>query len=167
MSIKPDNPDIPDEYMLEIGRIVVNWNKLESLVLHVSVITLLGDFSKDGRALAVLTHMAFPQRLHALEAMLRIYDEDLAKTYCEKVKGLLTQSADKRNALLHQPWFSQDDGVKRLHIAARGTLKFNLLSVGIQELVDTAKFIEEAHSQLLSLIAFPIGVRITPQQGNS
>jgi hypothetical protein len=160
-----DSYELPADYLYEIGRIVVGWNKLESLILHTSVIALLGEFSKDGRALAVLTHMAFPQRLDALSSMLRIIDENLAEVYIQQVQGLLRQSQDKRNAALHQEWIAEEDGVKRLNIKARGALKLTLHPVSIQELIDVSQFIDEAHTQLVCLVTIPLSAKMEPQYG--
>lgn len=158
-------PELPPDYLYEIGRIVVGWNRLESAILHTSIIALLGDFSKDGRALAALTHMAFPQRLDALSSMLRIIDENLAEVYIQQVQGLLRQCQEKRNAALHQEWIVEEDVVKRLNIKARGTLMLTLHPVNIQELIDVSRFIDEAHTQLIRLVTIPLSDKIEPQHG--
>jgi hypothetical protein len=156
MSLVPDNPDIPEEYLCEIGRLVVNWNRLESALNHTLIITLLGGFATDGRALSVFAHMAFQQKLDVLNTMLRIVDEDIAAAYRERVQGLMKQAQEQRNATLHQSWFSQEDGVKRFDISARGKLKITMALVPLQVLKDAARAIDEAHSKLMIVVALPI-----------
>jgi hypothetical protein len=158
-------PELPYDYLHQIGRIVVSWNRLESLIVHTSIIALIGDFSGDGRALAVFTHMAFPQMLNALEAMLRIIDEDIAKVYCQQVRDPLEKSQSKRNASLHQAWFFEEDGVKRLNIQARKALKITLSLVSIQDLIDSVQFIDETHVELLNLVTVPLVKKLKPQHG--
>lgn len=158
-------PDLPDNYLSEIGRVVVYWNRLESLIVHTLVVALSGDFTADGRALAVIAHTSFPQKLDALGTMLRIIDENLAEIYRVRVEHLLRQSQEKRNAALHQEWLLDDDLVKRLNIKARGILKITLHPVSIQELTDVSQFIDEAYFALLRLITIPLGDRAIPQQG--
>ena len=161
----PDNPDLPEEYLCEIGRIAVNWNRLESALHHTLVIALLGGFATDGRAIAVFAHMAFPQKLDALSAMLRIIDEDLAFVYREQVQGLLKLAQEKRNTTLHQSWFSQEDGIKRFDVKARGKLTFTLLPVSIQELKEASLSIDNAYSKLLLAVTFPLAPKAEPQHG--
>jgi len=161
----PDSPIVPDEYLREIGRTAVYWNNLESLLHHALILALLGDFSSDGRAVAVFAHMAFPQKLDALSSMLRIIDENLANIYREQVQPLLKGSQEKRNAVIHQMWFTQPDGVKRFDIKARGKLKYTIRPVTAQEVLEVSKYIAKAHSALLELIIIPLAPKSTPQQG--
>jgi len=117
---------IPDEYLREIGRIAVSWNYLEGLLHHTLIQALLSDFSTDGRALAVFAHMAFPQKLDSLSSMLRITygeDGDTFTSYREHVQPLLRQSQEKRNAMLHQTWYTQSGIVRRFDVKSRGSLR--------------------------------------------
>jgi hypothetical protein len=47
------NSEIPDEVLLEIGRIAVAWRDLENLMHHTLVLALEDGFAKDGRSIAV------------------------------------------------------------------------------------------------------------------
>ena len=128
---------------------------------------LLGDFAGDGRAEAAFLHMSFPQKLDALEAMLRIIDGDLAKTYRERILPLLKASQEKRNATLHQTWFPYADGVRRLNVKARGELKRTLTGViPIEEVEEVSEFILNAHWELFNVVTRRISPSTDePQEG--
>ena|SRR5437868_1730948 len=163
--IEQDSPIIPDEYLREIGRISVYWNNLEHLLQHALILALLGDFATDNRAAAAFAHMAFPQKLDALSSMLRIIDEKLATIYREQVQPLLKKSQEKRNAVIHQILFTQQDGVKQFGMKARGEIKYWLEPVTVREFFEVSKYIAGAHSSLLNLIVIPLAPKQTPQQG--
>jgi hypothetical protein len=166
MPNEPTYPLLPENYMTAIGRAVLGWNFLESLILHTSIMALLGDFATDGRAEAVFLHMSFPQKLDALEAMLRIIDPDLAGTYREQVLPLLKLSQEKRNATLHQTWYPFADGVRRLNVKARGELKRTLTPIiPIEDVEEVYEFIIEAHSVLFNTVTLRITPKDEPQQG--
>lgn len=161
--VRPDRPHLPDEYLREIGQIAVAWNGLENSLLNALVFALLDrPVLPNERALAVFAHIAFPQKLDALESMLRLLDEKLTTIYCEKVKSQLKQAQEKRNTVLHQVWFAREDGVKRRTLKARGKLEQQTIPVNLQELVDISSFIRKAGVDLLMLIAAPLFERVTP-----
>jgi len=159
------NSDLPDEYLIAIGRVAVSFGRLDSMLTHTLIFTLLGDFQKDGRALATFAHMAFPQKMQALESMLNIVSPQLAKAYCDDVKGLLDNASKKRNAFLHQHWISEDYEVKRVIISARRSLEVDAQSVGIEELAEASLLSDEARVKLLMLASSVLELRLSPQQG--
>ena len=68
--------DMPDEYLTEIGRIVVCWNSLEHMLDAALIVALSGKpQDPDGRASAIFAHMAIEQKINALESMLRLIDK--------------------------------------------------------------------------------------------
>ncbi|MCU1223426.1 MAG: hypothetical protein JWQ42_1519 [Edaphobacter sp.] len=161
-------PLLPEDFFRQIGKVAVYYNQLENLINHTLIYALLGEFSEDGKALSVVIHMGFNQRLDALGAILRIIDDSddgIAAAYRSKVLPQLKQSQEKRNIIIHQNLISQPDGIKRFDIKARGTLKYSLTNIDVQELRDAALFIAQTHSTLWSLVTVALARKEEPQQG--
>jgi hypothetical protein len=161
-----DDVELPDEYLLELGRIVVGWNRLESLLLHTLVSALIEDSSTYNRALAVFTHMAFPQKLDALSAMLRTIEPEFYDLYHDEVQGMLKQAQESRNTALHQFWYNSQDGdVKRANVKARGKLQVTHQPVSPDDLKKVVRSLEEAHDVLLATISFPLSLKFRTPDG--
>jgi sulfur transfer complex TusBCD TusB component (DsrH family) len=160
-----DDPELPDEYLREIGRIVVAWNRLDSALTHALVFALIEDVSTYKRAVAVFAHMSFPQKLDSLAAMLRIIGAEFADLYLNDVQGLLKQAQEKRNTALHQYWYVEEGEVIRGDIKARGSLKVTSQKVTLQDLRDIVRFIDDAYASLFGLVTLPLSIKFTPQQG--
>jgi len=55
--------DMPDEYLTEIGRIIVCWNSLEYMLDAALIVALSGkNQDPDGRASAIFAHMAIDKK---------------------------------------------------------------------------------------------------------
>ena len=73
----PDNFPVPDEYLLELGRITVLWGSLESSVNH-AINYLSGIKPEDRWRVSVLTaHSNFKQRVDIIETLCN----ELQKTF--------------------------------------------------------------------------------------
>jgi hypothetical protein len=151
----PDNEaqmHMPDEYLKEIGRIVVCWNSLERMLDAALIVALSGkNQDPDGRASAILAHMAFPQRINALESMLRLIDKTpngMVDIFNDTVRPLLNQSQEKRNGIVHHFWTGHNGVVHRSNVQARGKLKFVLAKVSIEELIEVSELISSGRTAL-------------------
>jgi len=163
----PEYLKMPDEYLIEIGRIAVRWGHLESLLVTV-LCTALSDndpFASDGRPRAAFTHMAWPQKMDALSSMLKISRPDLAQEYLEKVQPSLKDVAAKRNAALHQQWDADKSGVTRTNVKARGTLEITSSEVPISELKQIVKALRNAQKLLIYCVLAPLMEKYLPQRG--
>ena len=162
--------DMPDEYLTEIGRIVVCWNSLEHMLNAALIVALSGKpQDPDGIASAIFAHMAIDQKLNALESMLRLIDKNpggLGDIFKDTVRPLLQQSKDKRNEIIHHFWIGHNGIVHRSNIQARGKLKVVSAKVPIQELFDVSELISNGRTELQKFcIERLIPAMGTPQQG--
>jgi hypothetical protein len=146
--------DMPDEYLTEIGRIIVCWNSLEHMLDAALIVALSGkNQDPDGRASAIFAHMAIDQKINALESMLRLIDKTpsggLGDIFKGTVKPLLIESKDKRNAIIHHFWTGHNGIVHRSNInAKKGKLKVVSAKVPIQELVEVSELISRGRAGL-------------------
>lgn len=158
-------PYLPDEYMIEIGRVALAWNYLDSLITHTLIFASIGYFATDMRLQSVVVHMNYPQKMDALSSVLNIVSPEMSAVFSAKVKNLLNESSAKRNTTLHQTWMAQEDGVKRFNMKAKGTFQATLTPVTLQELASFSPFIMNAHSVMFSLITTPLVSMFKPQEG--
>jgi hypothetical protein len=161
--------DVPDEYLREIGLVVVYFNSLEFLLHSALVLELLGKPDSDGRANAIFAEMGFDQKLIAFESMLRISDKTprSAKHPFKAVRTLLGEAKDKRNIVAHHMWTGNNGIVHKSDVQLRkGALKLVLDKVSLEELAEMAQFISEARTALQKFCMeryFPASD--VPQQG--
>lgn len=157
----PMPEDLPEDYLREIGRVVVAWNKLESALGYALMLALLGRPFDDLRPFAVFAHMSFPQRLDTLGALLLAnpnLDQAVSGEYKKVVRPLLENCAEKRNAVLHQDWSVEEDVVHRYDVRARGQVKITYVPVNITELQAASSLMEDTQLKLIVflVLAFPV-----------
>ena len=152
--------DLPDEYLCEIGKVVVSWNRIEDLLRHTLVLALQDTFARNARVAAVFAHMAFPQKSDTLRAMLLISQTATGQIfldYQEKVAPLLKSCQEKRNNIRHQSWSVDNGTVQRFDIKARGVFKVTRQDVPLADLTDTITLMEETfQGMLLALVTLPL-----------
>ncbi len=158
--------DIPDEYLAEIGRVTVRWNRLESL-MDLCLIELLGKSMLEGRSLVLFTHMAFPQKMDIMGALiiecLTNPTYGWLSRYKQDVAPLLGDAAKKRNMVIHSKWSSDPDGtVGRSEISARGKLKMERHQASLKEIEAASASIVRAADAMVKLV---LRNSLTPQQG--
>jgi len=133
----PENFPVPDEYLLELGRITVLWGSLESSVNH-AINYLSGINPEDRWRVSVLTaHSNFKQRVDIIETLCN----ELQKTfpnlsmYPETIK-LITKAQGMRNHYSHNGLRLNDETgkVETSSIKARGMLKTEVKPVHISDL---------------------------------
>lgn len=146
---------LPDEYLLEIGRISVLWSALEAFLNH--CIGKLAGFNDlaDPTAFILLTHASFPQRL------------DMFKALCEQLVGQfpnldgytavvqkINQAKDLRNDFMHYVMTldSESGYVEMAKGKARGSLKVGVEKVTIADLRRASQLIHEGHLALQKLV---------------
>ncbi len=98
MPKKDAQMEVPDEYLMEIGRIIVCWNSLEKLLDSALIVALSGHTQDpNGKATAIFAHMAVDQKINAFEAMLRLIDKTaggLGDVFKETIRPGLIQSKE-------------------------------------------------------------------------
>jgi hypothetical protein len=150
-----DFPDLPDAYLVEIGRVSVRWSMLETM-LHFALIKFAGMNVLEGRSHAIFHHMAFPQKIDILGTMLSEMvvspvSQTLREKYAKDVKPLLDEAQRKRNDLIHAKWGMESGQVSKSKISARGALKFSVTPISVEEIREASDVIYQATLAIASL----------------
>jgi hypothetical protein len=160
-----DFMELPEEYLQEIGRVIVKWNFLEQTV-NMFIVHLLGRDSIELRSHMVFAHMSFPQRLDLLGALVEMEEKtskipDLKKKKVEAV-GLLRQAQTGRNSIIHSAWNTKDGKVMKASLSARGSVKFSWEETTVEDIKRVQTCIEKAFKSLGKL---PYPPKRPPQSG--
>lgn len=162
MKFNIDNWPLPNEYLLEIGRIAALWATLES---HLNLIigNLAGfDVLNDPTPFILLTHTSFPQRIDMLSTLCeqRVDKNPNLKEY-KSVIGSIKSAQLKRNRFMHNG-MAPNSETRTIEMAigkARGTLKTTVEKVDIDDIRKASLEIHQAQLDLHKLIS---GVEISP-----
>jgi len=154
LNFKNDWP-LPNDFMLELGRISAIWGSLESTV-NIAIGKLAG-YSEvyDYRAAILLAHANFKQRIEILETLFEQCSKERKnfKDYAPIIRKI--KSVQKgRNKFIHNSISFNPDS-KRMEIAslsARGTMKVTVNPITINELKEVTAKTHEAMCQLHSII---------------
>jgi hypothetical protein len=169
MRLADEIPDLPDAYLTELGRVSVRWSMLETWI-NFALIRLAGKDIHEGRSLVIFNHMAFPQKLDVLGALV---SELLVNStscpwlapYAKEVKPRLDEAQRKRNELIHAKWGTENGQVTRSKITARGSLKIDISPVTVEEIRAVSDLIYEAADALNALIIWPSNSSDLPHKG--
>ena len=148
----PFNIDVPDEYLLRIGKITVAWGDLEGIVDL--ALAKLGGFDHDDPRGRILTaHMTWPLKMDTLEA----FADSLTTGYpwlrrFSKAKPLLKAAQDGRNRVAHGAWSYEGGQVRKLRATARGKLKTSVAPITVADLDEILAAIGHAGRALLDVI---------------
>ena len=146
---------LPDEFLLELGRIAAMWASLESF-LNLCIGKLAGfDVSRDPTSMILITHSSFPQRVHMLETLCEQLSPHVPclKEY-KMVVGILGTVQKLRNKYMHNG-ISYDETQKVFHLtiaSARGKLKTDLVLVNALEIRLAALEVKKAMNALYELV---------------
>lgn len=147
-------PNIPDEYLRSIGMVTVRWNHLEQII-NLFLIHLLGNEIFDDRSHIVFAHMAFPQKVDVLSALVEkmvvLPQYSSLSNYKARVRPLLKAAQDGRNSIIHAMWGMKDGITTRASITARGSLKFTWTVATLKEIEAVIQAIEDARVALSDL----------------
>lgn len=146
---------LPNEFLIEIGRVSVLWVALENF-LGVCIGKLAGfDEILDPKPFILVTHSTFPQKLDILSALcahLCLSYPNL-KGHIDTISKL--KSAQKaRNKFLHNT-IGPDPSTGKMQLAqgsARGKIKSSLDPVSIADIRKASIEIDEALASLYKLI---------------
>lgn len=150
-----ENWPIPEEYMVELGRITCLYGGLENVV-NVSINKLVGySEAYDFRSAIMLAHSNFQQRVDILSTLL----EWMANEYpnlkgYEDVIKLIKRAQKGRNKFIHCSlnYNPEKNIVEFAAMSARGTLKTKLETIYINELKNVSSVIHMATCELYKLI---------------
>jgi hypothetical protein len=150
-----DNWPLPNEYLIELGRISSLWGVLESTV-NLCINMLAGyESAYDYRAAIMLAHANFKQRADILETLLeqRSKEHKNLQGYEDAIK-IISRSQKGRNKFMHNILgFNPETGkVQFSSMSARGSLKTNTEIIYLQQLKEVSAVIHEATCALYSLV---------------
>jgi hypothetical protein len=150
-----DNWPAPNEYLLELGRMTSIWGTLESLI-NLSINKFAGyQATLDPRALILLAHSNFQQRVHMVGALCEWLVSDYPHLKDYKIVISKLEAAQKlRNKFAHNS-ITWDDDTQTVTISwatARGSLKTKTEIVNLQDIVDATAKIHEAMCALQTLV---------------
>lgn len=151
--LKPPNWPLPDEMLVELGRISALWSALEAH-LEVSLGKLAGyDELGDARPFIVLKHTSFPQRLDMLSALCETLASEFPHLAGYKdVVASLRAVQGERNRVIHNGIAPKEDnsGFVLLVATARGKVKRTMEPIAPSDLYGISQRI---HVALLGLHA--------------
>lgn len=157
-----DRWPLPDEYLLEIGRVAALWAGLESF-LNICIGKLSGfNDLNNPTAFILVTHSSFPQRLDILSTLCAQLVSSFPKLKGHKaVVERLRQAQKLRNDFMHYGMHVDPDSgnVVMSKGTARGTLKLRVEKVTVADLRRASIAIHDAELQLYKLV---LGKTIPP-----
>lgn len=146
---------LPDDYLLELGRVAALWATLESFLnLCIGKLAGFNDLN-DPKAFILITHGSFPQRLDILSALCEQLEANFQNlSDYEAVVRKLRQAQKLRNDFMHYG-MSKNEASGEIEMAkgtARGTLKVGVEKVDLADLRRTSMAIHEAQLALYKLV---------------
>ena len=162
LKLNLDGWPLPDDYLIEIGRVTSLWATLESF-LNLCIGNLAGfDVLKDSKPFILVSHASFPQRLDMLGALCEqlVAEHPNLKDY-KTVIGKLRSAQASRNKFMHHGIApNPDTGNMEMAIgSARGTLKTTIQEI---DLADIRKVSVEIDAASISLGKLVLGLEQQP-----
>ena len=150
-----DSWPLPDEYLVEIGRVSSLWATLESF-LNICIGKLAG-FNEQGNpsAFILINHSSFPQRLDILSTFCEQYcHEHINLKEYKSVVSKIRTAQTLRNKYAHNG-MSLNQETKKAEMpigSARGKLKVSVESVDIADIRRAVIAIDEAQNALYKMV---------------
>lgn len=146
---------LPDEYLIEIGRVSTMWAILESF-LNLCIGKLAG-FNElgDPKPFILVNHASFPQRLDMLGTLCEQLAPEFPKLsgYKEVIARLKAAQSLRNKFAHHSIGFDKASGKAEIAIgSARGSLKVGVESVDVADIRRTVMNIDEAQVSLYKLV---------------
>ncbi len=150
-----DNWPLPNEYMIELGRISSLYGVLERVV-NIAINKLAGySGAIDCRSAIMLAHSNFQQRVDILATLFEqtISEYPALKGY-EKVIKLIKRAQKGRNKFMHSTLGRDPENgkVQLSSMSARGSLKTTGEIVYIKELIEISAVTHEATCALHTIV---------------
>lgn len=151
----PQDTPAPNDYMLEIGRMTVYWGCLENEI-NIAINSLAGyDSGIDFRALILIAHSNFQQRINMVGALC----EQLLPSYpklgnYKKIIAKIEAAQKARNKYAHNAVIKNPEtgDVTVSYASARGELKISVEKVHINDIKEASAKIHESLCALHSLV---------------
>lgn len=149
--------NISDEILAEIGKITVVFGLIEASLCEIitRIITVGGRVRELG--VIVTAELSFKQRVSILTSLLLLAlerDSEVIKQ-CERIKPLLFDAEQKRNAVVHSAWAKDSEsvdphGVIRMKSTAKSRhgLRTDFIARSLDDLRQTTDLLGNAYGQL-------------------
>ncbi len=152
----PDNftIQIPDDYLIAIGKVRVQWGTLETVV-DLAIAKLGGFRSFDPRAMIITAHMTWPLKMDIMRSLITALREDQAYAHLarfDEIKPMLKSAQDGRNKCVHGQWGYEKGNVSKLRTTARGRLKASIDTITVANINEAADDIGRAGAAIIKLI---------------
>jgi hypothetical protein len=153
---------LPDEYLIEIGRISALWVSFENF-LGICIGKLAGfNELTDVKPFILVTHTSFPQKLDMLSALCELLKGEFPRlTNHKEVISKVKSAQASRNKYVHNT-IGPDPDTGKMQMAqgsARGKVKASLDTVTIADIRRATIEIDEAFVALYNLV---LGVDMPP-----
>jgi hypothetical protein len=148
----PFELNIPDEYLIRIGRINVAWGALEVMVD--TALARLGGFDRvDPRGVVITAHLPWPLKMDILESLARLLENrHPSLRRFPKLKALLKAAQDGRNRTAHGSWHFKAGKVVKIRMTALGQLRSSNDTVPIPEPYETLNAITNAGRAVADIV---------------
>lgn len=150
-----DGWPLPDEYLVELGRVTALWASLESF-LNLCLGKLAGfDALTDKTPFILVSHASFPQRLDMLGALCEELKDQHPNLAAHKdVVAKLKAAQSARNRFSHNgiSFNPEKSGYFLAQGSARGKVKTAVTAVNAEEIHHAAKEIHLANLALYKLV---------------
>jgi len=145
---------LPDDYLLELGHIAVQWSFFES-VLDLCLTKLANIDIYDPRSMIIFTHITTPLKLDIFAAMCAELEGNYPrlKTY-KDVLIKINAAKDARNKFVHAKWgiHEKTSQVEISRVSAHGKLKYSTEPIHLSKLRSASEIIHQAAVALHQLV---------------
>jgi hypothetical protein len=146
---------LPDDYLIEIGRVGALWGGLETL-LNICIGKLAGfNDLMDPKPFVLVNHASFPQKLDMLGSLCEILTPSFPELAGHGAVIAALRSAQKlRNLYMHHGLtLNPDTGKMEMGIgSARGKLSFKVEEISLEDIRRAAIAVSEAQRALYKLV---------------
>jgi hypothetical protein len=147
----PESWPLPDEYLIELGRILSLWGSLEKAI-NIGISKLAGyELTMDWRSAVMTAHSNFMQRVDILSTLCdELQGEYPHLSEYPKVVGRIKSVQAQRNQFAHSPIYIDKETGRAMtgSLKARGKFKPSVTQV---EIKDLQKISAEIHETILDL----------------
>lgn len=160
---------IPDEYLLAIGSIVVDFNYLDNLLTTV-LIEITGNSFLDINSHIPFVGMNFGIKKDLLDVLIKVKADSgvvlpNVRDFYAILSPKIAQIQTKRNEIAHSSWAHRDGKVFRQRVKAKRNLRMEKVDVTLDELLALIGELEELRTNTMQLLAYIKVQRESPQIG--
>lgn len=146
---------LPDEFLIELGRVSALWAGLEGLLnMCLGKLSGFNDLNNP-MPFILVTHASMPQRLDMLSALCELLAPTYTRlaNYKDVITKLKSAQALRNKFLHHTIGLDPETGQAEIAIgSARGTLKANVEKIDIADIRRAVISIDEAQTALCKLV---------------